>query len=100
MSKQLYHHLLLSDYIYCYDVTVMSCSNCAQCKKTCYYLKDSEQCSKYTYYKMLCNVLESFLDNWSYLNNQQKKLDIKLAVTKVEKETVKIYKEKIYSYIC
>ena len=77
----------------------MSYSNCTLYKKTYYYLKDSEQCNKCAYHKILCNVLESSLDNWFYLNNQQKKLDTELAVAKAEKETVKIYKEKIYSYI-
>ena len=48
---------------------------------------------------MLCNVLESFLDDWFYLNNQQKKLDVKLAVAKAEKEIIRIYKEEICSYI-
>ena len=48
---------------------------------------------------MSCNILESFLDNWSYLNSQQKKLDTKLAVVKAKKKIIRIYKEKIHSYI-
>ena len=77
----------------------MSYSNYAQHKKTCYYLKVSEQCNKCTYYKILCDVLEFSLDDWFCLNNQQKKLDTKLAIMKAEKEIIKIYKKEIHSHI-
>ena len=86
MCDNLIKRVILVTHINCCDIVIISCSHCVWCSVKYWVSHDLKKCDKCVHHDVCCNVDDSELSDWSWLDHEQEKIHSALAEIKSVKD--------------